>query len=114
MNVAMDGKSTSNKAVMRQSQAYPRELGKAIVSAWLTTRVSQASSEFIVGIQGHAGLNANDPDFDTAWEGKEVASIGPVTPDRRSDYDSCWGLATTQHTTLPTGRAGIRGGPRCH
>ena len=88
MNVTRDGKSTGNKAVMRQSQAYPRELGKAIVSAWLTTRVSQESSGYIVGLQGHAGLKANDPEFDTAWEGREVASVGPVIPDRGSAFDS--------------------------
>ena len=61
MNVTTDVKSTANKAVTRQSQAYPRELGKAIVSAWLTARVRQESSGYIVGLQGHAGLKANDP-----------------------------------------------------
>jgi hypothetical protein len=44
---------------MRQSQAYPRELGTAIVSAWLTTRVSQESSGYMVRLQCHAGLKAN-------------------------------------------------------
>ena len=65
MNVTMDGNSTGNKVVMRQSQACPRDLGKAIVSAWLTTRVSQESSGYLVGPQGHAGLKASDLEFDT-------------------------------------------------
>ena len=78
----MDGKSTGNKAVTRQSQAYPKELGRAIVSAWLTTRLNQESSGYLAGLQGHASLKANGPEFDTSWEGREVASIGPVIPDR--------------------------------
>ena len=88
MSVTEDGKSNGNKAVMRQSQAYPRELGKAIVSAWLTTRVSQESSGYRVGLQGHAGRNSDGPEYDTAWEGREVASVGPVIPDKGSDFDS--------------------------
>ena len=85
---------------MRQSQAYLRELGKAIVSAWLTTRVSQESSEYLVGLQGHAGLKTNGREFDTTWEGNEVASVGQVIPDRGSDFDACWGASnnSTEHT----------------
>jgi hypothetical protein len=86
-------------AATRQSQAYPRELGQAIVSVWLATRVSQESSGYLVGLQGHAGLKANGPECDTAWEGREVASVGPVILDRGSGFDSffcfflffCWG-----------------------
>ena len=58
------------KAVMLQLQAYPTELGKAIVSAWLTARVSQEYYGDLVGLQGHASLKATDPTFDTTWEGK--------------------------------------------
>jgi hypothetical protein len=31
--------------------------------------------------------------FDTAWGGKEVASVGPVIFDRESGFDACffWG-----------------------
>ena len=101
MNVTEDGKSTGNKAVMRQSQAYPRELGKAIVSAWLTTRVSQESSGDPVSLQGHAGLEADDPEFDTAWEGREVASVGPAIPDRGSDFESSWGASSSSAEDTP-------------
>ena len=113
-NVTMNVKSVGNNTDMRQTQTYPRELGKAIVSAWLTTRARQESSGYLVGLQGHAGFKANDPELDTACEGREVASVGPVIPDRESDFDSWWGLAATQQTTLPSGRVGIRGGPQGH
>ena len=90
-----DIKSTGNEAVMRQSQAYPRELGKAIVSAWLTTRVSQESAGDLVNVQSHAGLDAYDPEFDTAWEGGEKASVGPAIPARGSDFESSWGASSS-------------------
>ena len=80
MSVTMDGNSIGNKAVARQSQAYPRELGKAIVSAWLTTRVSQESSGYSVGLHGHAGLKANRPEFATAWERQGGGFSRPSDP----------------------------------
>ena len=102
MNVTAGGKSTGNKAVMRQSQAYPRELGKAIVSAWLTTRVSQESSGYLVSLQGHAGLEADDPEFDTAWESREEASVGSAIPDRGSDFESyCGGASSSSAEDTP-------------
>ena len=73
---------------MRQSQAFPKELGKAVVSAWLTARVSQESSGYLVGLQGHTSLKANGPELDATWEGKEVAAIVPVVPDRGNYFDS--------------------------
>jgi len=101
MNVTEDGKSTGNKPVMRQSQAYPRKLGKAIISAWLTTRVSQESSGDLVSLQGHAGLEANDQEFDTAWGGSEVASVGPMISDIGSDFDSSWGASSSLANHTP-------------
>jgi filamentous hemagglutinin family protein len=35
-------------------------------------------SGYIVSLQGHAGLKADDPEFDTAWDSREVASVGPA------------------------------------
>ena len=124
MIVSEDGKSSGNRPVMQQSQAYPRELGKAIVSAWLTTRESQPSAEGPTGLkvsqsgieviqsaeaaEGPAGLQVSQADmqlhhqeFDAAWEGSSEAPVGHTVHDTTSDFDSAWGASNISASNTP-------------
>ena len=118
MNETEDGKSSGNRPVMQQSQAYPRELGKAIVSAWLTARERPPREVLQVTQGGPAGLEAtqggpagheatqgdsqlHDKEFDTAWEGSGEAPAGHTVNVTTSDFDSAWGASSISASHTP-------------
>ena len=92
MIVGDDGGTSGNKAALRQSQAYPRELGKAIISAWLTTRVAHEGC-----LEGHEGLQAAQADSEL----DVVASVSLTIHSMGDDFDSAWGASSSSANATP-------------